>query len=152
MEKIKTMFTALSSAFMSFFGLLAIPILLLVSSNIIDYITGLMATSNRNEKISSYKGIKGIFKKVAMYLLIIVGYMIDVLIQYSTSNLGISLPFRGLIACIVAIWIVCNEIISILENLIDIGVELPSFLMPLIKLIKSKTEQKIETSEKEGNE
>lgn len=149
MEKVKTRFTALSSAFMSFFGLLAIPILLLVSSNIIDYVTGLMATTNRNEKISSYKGIKGIIKKVAMYLLVVVGFMVDVLMKYSATNLGISLPFDGLIACIVAIWLVCNEIISILENLIDIGVALPNFLMPLIKMIKSKTEQKIEVEENE---
>ena len=35
----------------------------------------------------------------------------------------------------------CNEIISILENIIDIGVSVPAFLMPLVKNIKSQTEK-----------
>lgn len=142
MEKIKVFITALTSAFFSFFGLLAIPILLLVSSNLVDYVTGLMATTSREEKISSYKSIKGIIKKVSMYMLIIVGFMIDTLIKYTIANLGIQLQFPTLVSCIVAIWLVCNELISILENLIDIGVEVPSFLKPLVEKIKNEVESK----------
>lgn len=142
MEKIKVFITALTSAFFSFFGLLAIPILLLVSSNVVDYATGLMATTSRKEKISSYKSIKGIIKKVSMYMLIIVGFIIDILIKYTIANLGIQLQFPTLVSCIVAIWLVCNELISILENLIDIGVEVPSFLKPLVEKIKNEVESK----------
>lgn len=142
MEKSKTIVTALTSAFFSFFGLLAIPILLLVSSNLIDYITGLMATTSRKEKISSYKSVKGIIKKVSMYLLIIVGFMIDILIKYTINNLGVQLEFPTIVSCIVAVWLVCNELISILENLIDIGVEIPSFLKPIVEKIKNETEMK----------
>lgn len=142
MEKTKTIVTALTSAFFSFFGLLAIPVLLLVSSNLIDYVTGLMATTSRKEKISSYKSVKGIFKKVSMYLLIIVGFMIDTLIKYTITNLGVQLEFPTIVSCIVAVWLVCNELISILENLIDIGVEIPSFLKPIVEKIKSETEMK----------
>lgn len=142
MEKTKTIVTALTSAFFSFFGLLAIPVLLLVSSNLIDYITGLMATTSRKEKISSYKSVKGIFKKVSMYMLIVVGFIIDVLIDYTITNLGVQLEFPTIVSCIVAVWLVCNELISILENLIDIGVEIPSFLKPIVEKIKSETEMK----------
>lgn len=39
-------------------------------------------------------------------------------------------------ACVVAVWIVCNELISILENLIDVGISIPAFLIPLVKNIK----------------
>lgn len=142
MEKSKTIITALTSAFFSFFGLLAIPVLLLVSSNLIDYITGLMATTSRKEKISSYKSVKGIFKKVSMYMLIVVGFIIDVLIDYTITNLGVQLEFPTIVSCIVAVWLVCNELISILENLIDIGVGIPSFLKPIVEKIKSETEMK----------
>ncbi|NBI77252.1 holin, partial [Lachnospiraceae bacterium] len=41
---------------------------------------------------------------------------------------------------IVALWIICNEIISILENIKDMGVPIPSFLTPLIRNIKSQVE------------
>ena len=143
MEKIKIFTTALTSAFFSFFGLLAVPILLLVSSNVVDYITGLMATTNRQEKISSYKSIKGIFKKVSMYLLIVVGFILDTLINYTITNLGIQFEFPTIISCIIAVWLVCNEIISILENLIDFGVEIPKFLKPIVEQIKHEVETKV---------
>ena len=35
-----------------------------------------------------------------------------------------------------------NEIISILENINDIGVALPPFLQPIVKNLKSQVEQK----------
>lgn len=150
MEKIKGIFTALTSAFFSFFGLLAIPILLLVGTNITDYITGLLATKYRGEKLDSNIGIKGIFKKIGMWLLVLVGFMMDCLVKYSVSQLGIELSFDCLIACVVAIWIVCNEFISILENLNDMGVALPPFLQPIIERIRKQAENKIQIEKKEG--
>lgn len=150
MEKIKGIFTALTSAFFSFFGLLAIPILLLVGTNITDYITGLLATKYRGEKLDSSIGIKGIFKKIGMWTLVFVGAMMDILINYSLSQLGIELSFDCLIACVVAVWIVCNEFISILENLNDMGVALPPFLQPIIERIRKQTENKIQIEKKEG--
>lgn len=59
----------------------------------------------------------------------------------------VSFPF--IVATIVAVWIICNEIISILENMLDIGVELPLFLMPLVKYIKKQVEEKGETNVQE---
>lgn len=55
-------------------------------------------------------------------------------------------------ACIVAIWIVCNELISILENLIDVGIAIPAFLIPLVKNIKSYAEAKVELPGAENND
>lgn len=48
------------------------------------------------------------------------------------------------LACIVAIWLICNEIISILENINDIGVTLPPFLQPIVSNLKSQVEKKAE--------
>lgn len=137
----KVIITAIASMLSSMLGVLYVPVLLMVGCNIIDYITGLMAARLRdNGKISSYRSIKGICKKIGMWMLVIAGAMIDVLLKYASSTLGYTLPFTFLVAAVVAIWIVCNELISILENLIDIGVAVPPFLQPLIKHIKSYTE------------
>jgi len=152
MDKIKTIFTAFTSAFFSFFGLLAIPILLLVSANITDYITGLMAAKYRGKSWDSKVGVKGIFKKIGMWFLVLVGFMMDILISYSVSQLGIELPINCLVACVVAIWIVCNEFISILENLSDMHVNLPPFLQPLIENIRKQTEEKITLNNEKGSE
>lgn len=136
--------TAVFSFLSSFLGILALPVCLMVACNVIDYITGLMAAKYREQNINSYKGLRGIAKKVCMWLLVVVGAVIDALLSYSAETVGIMLPFTFLIACVVAIWIVCNEIISILENISDIGVELPPFLEGIVKNIKRQVEEKAE--------
>lgn len=138
----KVFFTGVFGLLSSLLGVLALPVMLMVCCNVIDYITGLMATSYRAEDINSYKSIRGIMKKVCMWLLVVVGAIIDQLLIYASETVGITLPFTFLVACIVAIWIICNEIISILENIKDMGVTLPAFLEPLVKNIKSQVEDK----------
>jgi toxin secretion/phage lysis holin len=142
MNKIKTLFTAVLSVMAGWLGILAIPVFLLVLCNIADYVTGLVASKYRGQAISSYKGFRGIAKKICMWLLVGIGAIIDWLIIYAGEAAGVTLPFTFLIACIVAIWLICNEIISILENMVDIGVDLPPFLAPLVKNIKRQVEDK----------
>ena len=149
---IKAFITGIGAFLSALLGTLYIPVLLMVACNIIDYATGLMAAKYRTDnKISSYKSIKGIQKKVSMWLLVVVGAILDQLIKYATVSVGIALPITFLVACVVAVWIICNEIISILENIIDIGVDVPKFLLPLVKNIKSQTEH-IADTEKESEE
>ena len=149
-NQIKAITIAVWSALSSVCGTLYIPVLLMVACNIIDYVTGLMAVPSREEGISSYRSMKGIFKKVSMWLLVVVGAIIDQLLKYASEMLGIALPFSFLIACIVAIWIICNELISILENMIDIGVNIPEFLMPLVKHIRNQIDEAVENVSESG--
>ena len=148
---IKAFFTTIFSLISSILGVLAVPVILMVACNIIDYATGLMASPYRDEDINSYKSIRGIMKKVCMWLLVVVGAIIDQLLIYASDTVGITLPFTFLVACIVSIWIICNEIISILENIKDMGVALPGFLEPLVKNIKSQAEEKVAV-DKDKNE
>ena len=142
MEKLKVIVTAVWSIILSALGILAIPVLLLVTCNLIDYFTGIAASKFRKQQIDSYKGIRVIAKKICMWLLVGVGVIVDQLLSYSAGVIGITLPFTFLVACVVAIWLICNEIISILENINDIGVTLPPFLQPIVKNLKSQVEQK----------
>lgn len=144
MDKVKVTVIAVMSALMSWLGILAVPVLLLVGCNIIDYATGLCAVKYRNDSISSYKSIRGITKKVCMWLLVVVGAFIDALIQYAVECAGIGLTVPFVVATVVAVWLVVNEIISILENMSDIGVNMPPFLLPLMKYIKKQVEDKAE--------
>ncbi len=142
---VKAVITSIGSFLASILGILYVPVLLMVLCNLIDYITGLLASKYRDEHINSYKSFQGIAKKICMWILVVVGAIVDKLIAYAVETIGIAMPFTFLIACIVAIWIVCNELISILENIIDIGVWVPAFMIPLIKNIKSKAEGMVET-------
>ena len=150
MDKVKATVIATLSVLMSWLGILAIPVILLVGCNLIDYVTGLVAAKYRQDGgISSYKSIRGIFKKIGMWLLIIVGSFMDILIQYAVECVGLGLTVPFVVATVVAVWLVVNEIISILENLMDIGVNMPPFLMPIVKYIKKQVEDKAKLAETE---
>ncbi len=140
-NQIKVFFVALFTPIFSGIGILAIPVLLLVVSNLIDYATGLIASNYRGEKINSYKSFKGIAKKICMWLLICVGIMLDVFIMSAGEKFGITIPSLFIISIIVTAWLFINEVISILENIVDIGVEIPAFLLPLVKNIKTKVDK-----------
>lgn len=147
LTEVKIGITTIGAILSSVLGILYVPVLLMVLCNIIDYITGLVASVYRGEKVSSYIGLKGIIKKVCLWLLVAVGAIMDALIKYAAETVGIKPPIHFLIACVVAVWIICNELISILENMVDIGVKIPPFLMPLVKLIKEQTEKAGEPTE-----
>lgn len=152
MDKVKATVIAVISALMSWLGILAIPVFLLVGCNVIDYLTGICAAKYRTEPISSYKGIRGIIKKVCMWLLVVIGAWIDILVNYAIHTAGIELTIPFIVATVVAVWLVVNEIISILENMIDIGVDMPPFLLPLMKNIKKKTEDTVKIKDAEEDE
>ena len=150
---VKAIITGVFAFVSSLLGIMAIPCGLMIGSNLVDYGTGLIASKFRNQDINSYRSIRGIFKKIAMWLLVVVGAIVDEMIKYSTAQIGIDIKIQFLIASIVAIWITCNEVISILENIQDIGVPIPNFLKPLVKNIRSQVEHKVELEkeDQEGN-
>lgn len=136
------------------FGILSnklflIPAILLVLSNVIDYVTALISLKIRGLPWDSSVGIKGIFKKVLMWLLVMVGAIFDMLIMYASEVVGIEAPFAFLIASVVAIWLICNELISILENIKDCGVKLPPFLEPIIKATQERVEEKVKVEDEQ---
>lgn len=142
MEKTKIAIISFFAVITSWLGTLAIPVYILVACNIIDYISGITAACVQKEEVSSYKSIVGIAKKVFMYLLIVIGVFVDLMLQYMFKSLNIPIQLPFVVGCIVACWLVLNEMLSILENMSDIGVPMPPFLMPLVERIKKTTEKK----------
>lgn len=142
MDKVKAAFVAAFSMIFGWLGILAVPVLILAGLNFTDYITGILASKRRNELVTSDKGPWGIVKKIGMWILVGLGWAMDVLINYASQYVGLSIKLPFVVATIVAVWLICNEIISILENLLDIGVAMPPFLMPLAKMIKGQVEDK----------
>ena len=113
MDKVKALVIAAISTLMSWLGILAVPVFLMVGCNIIDYITGIWAAGYRTENVNSYKGIRGIIKKVCMWLLVLIGAWIDVLINHTIEYAGVGIELPFVVATVVAVWLVVNEIISI---------------------------------------
>lgn len=142
MDKVKAAFVAAFSMIFGWLGILAVPVLILAGLNFTDYITGILASKRRNELVTSDKGLWGIVKKIGMWILVGLGWAMDVLINYAGQYVGLPIKLPFVVATIVAVWLICNEIISILENLLDIGVAMPPFLMPLARMIKGQVEDK----------
>ena len=147
MNYAKMFVTAVASLLSSILGILYVPVLLMVACNVIDYITGLLAAGSRQDGgISSYRSMRGIIKKVTMWLLVVVGAIVDQLLLYACEVMGCQIHLTFLVACVVAIWIICNELISILENMVDIGIDLPKFLIPLVSNLKNSIDNMGDTN------
>ena len=125
-----------------YLNIMAIPVIVLVCIMLIDYITG-MISAWVNAELSSKKGIIGIVKKICYLFAIAAAMGIDWLIYSGMAQIGIQLDYTIFFGVLVTIWLIINEIISILENLAKIGVPLPKFLMTVIQRLKNTTESKV---------
>ena len=135
-----TIITALG-VIAAYFNALMIPIVVLVFVMVTDYISG-MASAKKSGELSSSIGIMGIAKKVGYLALVAVGMVVDYLISSALVHVGIEIQINYCFAMIIVIWLIVNELISILENLGELGVPIPDFLRRSIHKIKDGVEAK----------
>lgn len=147
-KSLQAVFSASIAALTSYLGIVAVPVTVLVFAMIIDYITGMISAWHSSE-LSSKKGIFGIIKKTSYLALVCVGMGVDWLIYSGIKQVGIDLDYTIFFGLLVTIWLIINELISILENLGSIGVPLPKFLFAVIKRLKNHTECVVESEDKE---
>lgn len=141
---------ALSAAFAAltvYLNALIVPVLVLLVFMILDYATG-MVRAWRARELSSKVGVDGIVKKVGYMVLIAVAMGVDYLIFSGLTAAGIVVPCNLWFGMLVSIWLIINEMISILENLGKIGVPVPKFLITIIEKLKISTEKRTESEEK----
>ena len=148
-KSLQAVFSASLAALTSYLGVIAIPVIILTAVMITDYITGMISAWHSSE-LSSKKGIFGIIKKTSYLALVCVGMGVDWLIYSGLKQVGIiDLNYTIFFGLLVTIWLIINELISILENLGSIGVPLPKFLFAVIKRLKNHTECVVESEDKE---
>lgn len=148
-KKIQAVIVGIFVAVNGFLGNLAIPVYVLLACNVIDYITALIAAPKRGQEIDSLKGLNGLKKKVLMYLLIAVGWLIDTLVNYAAQTVRPEFKQPYIVAVVVALWLAFNEMLSIIENVADADGPVPPFLKRLIKSLKKKTEDVAEVQKDE---
>lgn len=127
----------------AYFQIIAVPLIVLIAVMLLDYVTGMVAAYIRAE-LSSRKGIIGILKKLGYFALVCVGISVDYILYSALQQLGISNEITMLFGLIVTVWLIINELISILENLAKIDVPIPNFLTKIIKKLKTTVEDKTE--------
>jgi toxin secretion/phage lysis holin len=133
---LKTTAAVLGAGLVSYLGTLAVPMLVLLGVMLLDYITGMIKAYIRAELNSKF-GIKGILKKLCYMVMVAVGAAVDYLLRGALVQAGIDLHIKLFCSLLVAIWLIINELISVMENLAAIGV--PGFprLSKLLERLKN---------------
>ena len=140
--------TAAFAALTAYLDVLLVPVSVLLITMVIDYVSGLTKAWVTSQ-LSSRIGIIGIIKKVSYLLIVCVGMIIDWIIGSALANAGVELPVNDIVALIVIVWLVINELLSIIENVAAVGVNVPKWLLKLIGRLKNTVDSKLEEAVEE---
>ena len=143
-EFVQAFFATMLGALAAYFNVLLIPLAVLVAVMLIDYVTG-MAAASYTKQLNSRIGVMGILKKAGYIALVAVGMVVDYLITSALVQIGVNIQINYCFGMIITIWLIINELISILENLGELNIPLPKFLVDMIKTLKGKVEDKAES-------
>ncbi len=135
----------------AFFEQIGISLIMLLIAMAIDYVTGIIKAYMKGT-LSSKIGIRGIIKKTCYLLVVACGAICDWMIRYAFVKIGIELSAPFPIALLITVWLIINELISVLENLTEVGVPMPSFLARLISRLALTLESKAEEEKEEAND
>lgn len=136
---------AIVALFTAIFGIFWYIFAAYMLLNIVDWLTGWYKARKLKEE-SSKIGIKGIVKKLGYWVIILVAFLVSkVFISLGNDILGIDLTFLTMIGWFTLATLSVNETRSILENLVECGYNVPSFLIKGLavadKLITDKAEK-----------
>lgn len=138
---IKAFITSLFAAVSLRLGVLNGLLGTFVAAIVLDYLTGIVAAAYLRE-LSSRTGIHGIVKKVGSCAVIAVALLADEVLAQGSARIGMQFKACGALASIVTVWLILNELISILENLVKMNVALPGFLLKAVRLLKKQVESR----------
>lgn len=145
----KGTFTLLMSWILSRMGVLVPVMALLCAVMAMDFITAWSAAKINGEPINSKSCSKGILKKTGYLIGVACGLVVDVLITILSEHIGMAGWYEPLFGLLVAVWLILNELVSILENLSKSGINLPPFLLKVIESLKIGIQQKGDSNNKE---
>ncbi len=128
---------ALSALLGDFWYLFAAFLLL----NAVDYITGIIK-ARMTCRENSARGLLGIIKKVGYWVVIALAFFISFSFENMGSLIGINLGFMKMMGWFTLATFIMNEIRSILENLVILGVDVPKFLIDGLEVAAKLSESK----------
>ncbi|MCF0128285.1 MAG: phage holin family protein [Pseudobutyrivibrio sp.] len=96
---------------------------------LIDYLTGVLVAI-KDKNLNSKIGYAGLFKKVMIFLLVIIGNLIDVNIICQGATFRTAVIF----------FYISNEGISIIENAGNLGLPIPKKLLDVLAQLKAEEE------------
>ena len=152
-DKVNLIGGAIMAAFAAVLGQYWFLFLGLLICNVVDWISGWMKSSMKGESCSRVGAI-GAMKKVWYWVVIGIAFFIGFSFEQMGQTIGVSLAFMNMVGWFVLANYLVNEIRSILENLVEMGVDVPAFLVKGLKVTSEKIAQAAEIGgdEKDGEE
>ena|SRR5690606_3511507 len=132
----KSILAVIGAAISYLFGGWTIGLQTLLVFVVIDYLTG-VAVAAKDGRLSSYIGMKGIGRKVIIFMFVSMGHMADLNLSDGQVHL-----FRDGVTT----FFLVNEGISITENAGRLGVPIPPTIQRAIELLKKTDSNKKEES------
>lgn len=121
----------IGSAIANLFGGWSTDLATLIIFMAIDYMSGIIVAGifkkskkSKNGGLQSRAGFMGLFKKVMILLLVLIGHRLDLLMGSDYIRTAVIIAF------------ICNETISITENAGLIGIPIPKPIMNAIDILK----------------
>jgi toxin secretion/phage lysis holin len=120
-----------------------------ILANVVDYVTGWVKAKYYLKNESSAVGAKGIFKKVWYWVVICIAFFVSIVFKDMGNMIGIDLGFVVWFGYFTLATYLINELRSILENIVAMGANVPSFLIKGLDIVNKKVED-ITNSSTEG--
>ncbi len=131
---------ALGAWILAELGALLPVVLVLTVVMVIDYLTGIIK-AGMSGTLNSTKGANGFVKKLMYIVTVAVACVADYMITYTAQQFGWDFSTKAYFAILVAVWLIVNEAVSIIENLDEIGVPMPAFLGKVFQRVKDRVEE-----------
>lgn len=126
---LKTTIAVIGGITSYFLGGWSILLTTLLALNVFDYLTGMAANYG---SLSSKVGFKGIIKKGVMWIWIVIANLLYMVLKNEGFDIGQVIPDA------VAIAFILNEILSIGENSIKLGIDIPDPIKKALALFDDK--------------
>lgn len=151
---IKAFFATLGAWLGVKLGILGPILLMLLAVEITDYGTGMLSAKYLG-KWNSRTGIWGIVKKLLYAIIVAIAMICDWCILEVAEQLGIAIPIGTFFGLLTSLWLIFNEIISIMENLAKMETKLPPFLSKFVikfsKLLEQQGEKLVDSIDSNHN-
>lgn len=105
--------------------------------NVIDYLTGLYRARYTHTE-SSAAGLGGILKKLGYWIVIGIAFFVATALSGIGEVIEIDLGFTLFVGWFTLCTFIINEIRSVLENLVEIGVAVPAWLIKGLEIADRK--------------
>lgn len=140
MERVKWLLSIVGGALTVFARQYALILIFTTIGIVIDIVTGIIKAQVTGEGISSKKGTRGFWKKVALLVALFFGFFLDYFIPFALATMNISIPVSSaFFGMTIGCYIVLNEAISTTENLYIINPDIfPKWIVTILRTAKKR--------------